>query len=118
MLMSFEQNVYQLRQEKLRQIEALGQQAYPHKFDFTHSAPQILAEYTDKTAEQLENPRVEVKVAGRIISLPPQGQGGVAPPQQGGARPQGYWKNALLGGKGFLLFKALHPGDPIAVPGD
>ena len=56
--MSFEESVYQLRQQKLRDIEALGQQAYPHKFAFTHTVPQVLAEFGEKTAEQLENPRV------------------------------------------------------------
>ena len=35
-------------------------------FDFSHTIPQILAEYGEKTAEQLE-PRVQVRVAGRII---------------------------------------------------
>src|SRR5258708_8501140 len=101
MLMSFEQNVYQLRQEKLRQIEALGQQAYPHKFDFTHSAPQILAEYTDKTAEPLENPRVEVKVAARTLSLPRPNQTGGARPPNGHRAPQ---KLAIIA---LLLRKAL-----------
>src|SRR5258708_5395761 len=117
MLMSFEQNVYQLRQEKLRQIEDLGQQAYPHKFDFTHSAPQILAEYTDKTAEQLENPRVEVKVAGRIISIRLQGKAGFAHLQQGGQRLQVYVKLDFVGEKGFALYKLLDLGDHIGVRG-
>jgi len=115
--MSFEQNVYQLRQEKLRQIEALGQQAYPHKFEFTHAVPQILAEYTDKTAEQLENPRVDVKVAGRIISIRLQGKAGFAHLQQGGQRLQVYVKLDFVGEKGFALYKLLDLGDHIGVRG-
>ncbi|HZE24594.1 MAG TPA: hypothetical protein VE054_11405, partial [Blattabacteriaceae bacterium] len=90
--MSFEDSVYQLRQQKLRDIEALGQQAYPHKFAFTHTVPQVLAEYGEKTAEQLENPRVPVKVAGRIISIRLQGKAGFAHLQQGGKRLQIYVK--------------------------
>ena len=66
--MSFEESVYQLRQQKLREIEALGQLAYPHKFAATHTAPQILEEFGHNTAEELEKGRVAVKVAGRIIS--------------------------------------------------
>ena len=61
--MSFEENIYQLRQQKLRDIEALGQQAYPHKFAFTHTGPQILADFNDKTAEQLAEPQGQVKFA-------------------------------------------------------
>src|SRR5258708_15285773 len=117
MLMSFEQNVYQLRQEKLRQIEALGQQAYPHKFEFTHAVPQILAEYTDKTAEQLENRRAEVKVAGRTTSIRLQGKAGFAHLQQGGQRLQVYVKLDFVGEKGFALYKLLDLGDHIGVRG-
>ncbi len=72
--MSFEESTYQLRRQKLREIEALGQHAYPYGFAATHTVPQILAEYGDRTAAQLENPRASVKVAGRIISLRLQGK--------------------------------------------
>ncbi len=115
--MSFEENVYQLRQEKLRQIEALGQQAYPHKFAVTHTVPQVLAEYGDKTAEQLENPRVPVRVAGRIISIRLQGKAGFAHLQQGGQRLQIYVKLDFVGEKGFALYKLLDLGDHIGVSG-
>jgi lysyl-tRNA synthetase class 2 len=56
--LAFDDNVYELRRQKLKQIEALGQIAYRNKYEFTHTIPQILADYSDKAAEQLENPRV------------------------------------------------------------
>ena len=115
--MSFEENVYQLRQQKLREIEALGQQAYPHKFAATHTAPQILTDYNQKTAEELENPRVAVKVAGRIISLRLQGKAGFAHLQQGGQRLQIYVKLDFVGERGFALYKLLDLGDHIGVSG-
>src|SRR3954467_5585945 len=114
---SFEDSVYQLRQQKLRDIEALGQQAYPHKFAFTHTVPQILADYGEKTAEQLENPRVQVKVAGRLISIRLQGKAGFAHLQQGGKRLQIYVKLDFVGEKGFALYKLLDLGDHIGVNG-
>src|SRR5579859_6628641 len=114
---SFEDSVYQLRQQKLRDIEALGQQAYPHKFAFTHTVPQVLANYGEKTAEQLENPRVPVKVAGRIISIRLQGKAGFAHLQQGGKRLQIYVKLDFVGEKGFALYKLLDVGDYIGVKG-
>jgi len=61
--MSLEKKIYELRQEKLTQIQALGQQAYPHRFDFTHTIPQILADYTAKTGEELEANKINVQVA-------------------------------------------------------
>ncbi len=115
--MSFEESVYQLRQQKLREIEALGQPAYPHKFAATHSVPQVLSEYNQKTAEELENPRVAVKVAGRIISLRLQGKAGFAHLQQGGQRLQIYVKLDFVGEKGFALYKLLDLGDHIGVSG-
>src|SRR5271169_2648682 len=63
-LLAFDDSVYKLRRQKLKQIEALGQTAYRSKYEFTHTIPQILAEYSQKTAEELENPRVNVRVAG------------------------------------------------------
>ena len=60
--MALHERIYELRREKLKQIEALGQQVYPRQYEFTHTIPQILAEYTEKTAEQLANPRVSVRV--------------------------------------------------------
>jgi len=106
-----------LRQQKLRDIEALGQQAYPHKFAFTHTVPQILSEFSHNTAEELEKGRVNVKVAGRIISIRLQGKAGFAHLQQGGKRLQIYVKLDFVGEKGFALYKLLDLGDHIGVSG-
>jgi lysyl-tRNA synthetase class 2 len=114
---SFEESVYQLRRQKLRDIEALGQQAYPHKFAITETITQILSEHGEKTAEQLENPRVQTKVAGRIISIRLQGKAGFAHLQQGGKRLQIYVKLDFVGEKGFALYKLLDLGDHIGVSG-
>jgi lysyl-tRNA synthetase class 2 len=115
--LSFEDSIYKQRRQKLQQIEALGQPAYPYKFNFTHSVPEILAEYGEKTAEQLENPRVNVAVAGRIISLRLQGKAGFAHLQQNGKRLQIYVKLDFVGEKGFALYKLLDLGDYIGVNG-
>jgi len=114
---SFEESVYQLRQQKLKEIEALGQLAYPHKFAASHTIPEILRDYNQKAAEQLESPRVAVKVAGRIISLRLQGKAGFAHLQQGGQRLQIYVKLDFVGEKGFALYKLLDLGDHIGVSG-
>jgi lysyl-tRNA synthetase, class II len=115
--LSFEETTYQLRRQKLREIEALGQQAYPYGFAATHTIPDILSEYSDKTKEQLENPRVDVKIAGRIMSLRLQGKAGFAHLQQGGKRLQIYVKLDFVGEKGFALYKLLDLGDYIGVRG-
>jgi len=114
---SFEESQYQLRREKLKQIEALGQESYPRKFESTHSIPDVLAKYSDSTGEQLERERVNVRVAGRLMSIRGQGKAGFAHLQQAGKRLQIYVKLDFVGEKGFQLYKLLDLGDFIGVSG-
>jgi lysyl-tRNA synthetase, class II len=115
--LALDENIYELRRQKLKQIEALGQPAYAGKYEFTHSISQILAGYSDKTAEQLENPRVSVRVAGRIMAIRLMGKAGFSHLQQEGRRLQIYVKKDAVGEKGWELFKLLDLGDHIGVSG-
>ncbi|HEY6769633.1 MAG TPA: lysine--tRNA ligase [Candidatus Sulfotelmatobacter sp.] len=115
--MAFDENVYELRRQKLKQIEALGQIAYRSKYEFTHSIPQILADYSDKTAEQLENPRVAVRIAGRIMAIRLMGKASFSHLQQGGQKLQIYVKKDAVGDAGWDLYKLLDLGDHIGVSG-
>ncbi len=115
--MALDENIYQLRLDKLKQIEALGQRVYPTKYEFTHTIPQILAEHSPKNAEQLETPRVNVRVAGRIMAIRLMGKAGFAHLQQAGQRLQIYVKKDAVGEKGFELYKLLDLGDHIGVSG-
>jgi len=115
--LALDEKIYELRREKLKQIEALGQQIYPRKYEFTHTIPQILAEYLEKTGEQLENPRINVRVAGRIMAIRLMGKAGFAHLQQDGQRLQIYVKKDAVGEQGFELYKLLDLGDHIGVSG-
>ncbi len=119
--MALDDHIYKLRREKLKQIEALGQATYRSKYEFTHTLDQILAEYTPKTAEELEQSRVagsgNVRVAGRIMAIRLMGKAGFAHLQQNGKRLQIYVKKDAVGDKGFELYKLLDLGDHIGVSG-
>jgi lysyl-tRNA synthetase, class II len=115
--LAFDENIYELRRQKLKQIEALGQTVYRSKYEFTHTIPQILADDSDKTAEQLENPRINVRVAGRIMAIRLMGKAGFSHLQQDGKRLQIYVKKDAVGDKGFELYKLLDLGDHIGVSG-
>ena len=52
--MALDQKIYELRRDKLKQIEALGQLAYPYRYETTHAVPQILHQYSDKAGEELD----------------------------------------------------------------
>ena len=115
--MALDENIYKLRCEKLKQIEALGQRTYPTKYEFTHTIPAILAVYSQKPAEELENPRVNVRIAGRIMAIRLMGKAGFAHLQQGGQKLQIYVKKDAVGEKGFELYRLLDLGDHVGVSG-
>jgi lysyl-tRNA synthetase, class II len=115
--LALDESIYEQRRQKLKQIEALGQIAYRSKYELTHTIPQILAEYSGKSAEELEGGRVNVHVAGRIMAIRLMGKAGFSHLQQGGERLQIYVKKDAVGEKGFELFKLLDLGDHIGVSG-
>src|SRR5262249_12342723 len=86
-------------------------------YGFTHTIAQILADYTGKTAEQLENPRVKVRVAGRIMTNRPMGKAAFFHLQQNGQRLQVYVKKDLIGDNAFQLYKLHDHGDHVGVSG-
>jgi lysyl-tRNA synthetase class 2 len=115
--LALDEKIYELRREKLKQIEALGQRAYPTKYEFTHTIPAILAEYSPKSAEEFEQSRVNVRAAGRIMAIRLMGKAGFAHLQQGGQKLQIYVKKDAVGEKGFELYKLLDLGDHVGVSG-
>jgi lysyl-tRNA synthetase, class II len=114
--LSLEDDLYQQRIARIAEIEALGFKAYGHRFDFTHTIPGILAEYGDKTAEQLE-PRVNVKIAGRISTIRRMGKAGFSHLQQNGERMQVYVRKDAVDEKSYALYQLLDLGDIIGVEG-
>jgi len=114
---ALDEKILQLRREKLKQIEALGQAAYPTAFNFTHTIPQVLDRFGGQTAEELDAARPEVRVAGRIMAIRLMGKAGFAHLQQDGKRLQIYVKKDAVGEKGFELYRLLDLGDHVGVRG-
>ena len=76
--MALDENIYDLRRDKLKKIEALGQPAYPSKYEFTHTIPQILAAIQrQERPSNWRTPRVNVRVAGRIMAIRLMGKAGL-----------------------------------------
>ena len=115
--MALDDEIYKLRREKLKRIEALGQPAYRSQYQFTHTIAQIQAGYSPKTAEELDAARVNVRVAGRLMAIRLMGKAGFAHLQQGGQKLQIYVKKDAVGETGFELYKLLDIGDHIGVSG-
>jgi lysyl-tRNA synthetase, class II len=113
----FEGNLFALRQDKLRQIAALGQQTYPNQFVASHTVQAVRQKFGDLTAEVLDAERPKVTVAGRLMAIRAQGKAGFAQLQQGGERLQIYVRLDAVGEQGFQLYKLLDLGDHIGVAG-
>ncbi len=122
----FEQNLYALRRDKLRQITELGQQAglseaeakYPSSYTASHTLAEVRTGFDrTSTAELDANVPVQVSVAGRIMAIRLQGKAGFAQLQQGGQRLQIYVRKDDVGETAFALYKLLDLGDHIGVEG-
>ncbi|HET7212009.1 MAG TPA: lysine--tRNA ligase [Terriglobia bacterium] len=105
------------REKKLKAIQELGFELYPRKFDFSHTIPRILGEYSARTAEELEAGKVTVRVAGRVMTIRPHGKAGFAHLQGEGARLQVYVRLDAVGERDFELYRLLDLGDLIGVEG-
>ena len=126
----FEKNLYELRQQKLKEIAALGQQnglsyaeaTYPNSYAATHTIPGVRAAFDPIPAEQFEaeiaaGTKHEVSIAGRIMAIRVQGKAGFAQLQQNGRRTQIYVRKDDVGENAFALYKLLDLGDHIGVRG-
>jgi lysyl-tRNA synthetase class 2 len=108
---------YFQRTRKLAEVKALGDDPYPHKFEQTSTPAQIVATHAQSDAAALESQRVNVRTAGRILTLRLHGKAGFAHIQGDGARLQIYVKLDAVGERTFKLFQLLDMGDIIGVSG-
>jgi len=114
--LSLEDDLLKQRAARTREIEALGYRPYGQRFDATHAVPDILREYGAKTAEDLAA-RVEVRIAGRVMTIRHMGKAGFAHLQQNGEKLQIYVRKDAVPERDFALFKMLDLGDIVGVDG-
>jgi lysyl-tRNA synthetase, class II len=114
--LSLEDELLQQRLTRIREIEKLGFPAYGRRYEFTHTIPDVLAEYGAKTTEELV-PEVRVRIAGRLMTLRHMGKAGFAHLQQNGERLQIYVKKDAVSERDYALFKMLDLGDIVGVEG-
>ena len=114
--MSLEEDLFEQRFSRIEKIDALGYRPYGRRYDFTHTIPRVLSEYSGKTAEELE-PRIEVRIAGRVETVRRMGKAAFAHLRQGGERLQIYVRKDSLPERDYSLWELLDLGDIIGVEG-
>lgn len=100
------------RLEELNELEAAGITAYPHKFDKTHDAIEILNNFSDESAEKYE----DVSIAGRIMSIRKMGKASFCHIQDRSAKIQIYLKKDEIG-EDYEHLKKMDIGDIIGIQG-
>ena len=116
--MEFEpRDQFEQRRKKLEAIQALGYEVFPREFRWSHTAADLLGDYGNATAPELEANKQEVRLAGRIVSYRLMGKAGFAHLQGAGKRVQVYVRKDVVGERGFQLFQLLDLGDHIGVRG-
>src|SRR5437879_10599130 len=114
--LSLEDELLKQRLERIREIEGLGYRSYGRRFDYTHTIPEIVAEYGAKPAEEL-SPELRVRMAGRVQTLRRMGKAGFAHLAQNGERLQVYIKKDNVGERDFQLYQQMDIGDIVGVEG-
>ncbi|MCZ2156550.1 MAG: lysine--tRNA ligase [Bryobacterales bacterium] len=115
--MSLEQELLSQRLRKIDEIAALGFRPYGQRFEFTHRIDQILSEYGEKSGDDLQSERVDVRVAGRILTVRRMGKASFLHLQQNGKKLQVYIRKGDLSDTDYSLFELLEAGDIIGVEG-
>ena len=108
---------FEQRLKKIKDLQDLGVDPYPHHFDFTHTAAEIVGKWGESSAAELETAKPQVRVAGRIVALRLMGKAAFAHLQDQGQKLQIYVKLDVVGEKAFQLFRLLDLGDIIGVAG-
>ena len=109
---------YQQRRKKLSEIEALGHAPYPHRFDYSHTAKQVIDLFGNRTTEELAAEPTRARVAGRIVALRSQGKAAFAHISGDGGRLQIYVRLDAVGEEAYKLFRLFDLGDIIGVSGE
>jgi lysyl-tRNA synthetase class 2 len=114
--LALEDELLRQRHERLAQITALGFRPYGQAYDFTQTIPQILAEFGQKTAEDLAVP-IKVRIAGRIQGVRRMGKAGFIHLTQNGERLQIYVRKDAVSETDYKLYELLDLGDIIGAEG-
>jgi len=113
-----EDDILSQRLARIREIEALGFQAYGHRFESSHTIPEVIERFGERTAEEFESEPAAVKISGRVQTIRRMGKAGFAHLQQGGRRLQIYVRRDNVPPEDFTLYKKLLDiGDIIGVEG-
>jgi lysyl-tRNA synthetase, class II len=115
--LSLEHELIASRTQRIAEIEALGWNAYGHRFDFTDPVPALLSQHSEKTSEQLEASRVNARICGRMMTVRRMGKAGFTHLAQNGERLQIYVRKDAVSERDWQLWTLVDSGDILGAEG-
>ncbi len=112
-----ENSLRQQRVNKLEQLKELGANPFANDFTPSSTAAEILKEYGEQEAKDLEDSASPATIAGRIVSLRLFGKAAFAHLQDRSGKVQAYIRKDFIGEENFKVFKLFDIGDTIGVSG-
>ncbi|ANS76351.1 lysine--tRNA ligase [Paenibacillus yonginensis] len=108
----------QIRRDKLDELRGMGVDPFGKKFERTHNAGDILKVYDGMTKEELEEKKVSVKLAGRIMAKRTMGKASFAHIQDLSGKIQIYVRKDTVSEVEYNVFDLLDLGDIVGVSGE
>jgi lysyl-tRNA synthetase class 2 len=107
-----EKALFQVRIEKLRQLEESGVNPYPARFDRDLMAADVVERFDDLTER-----RQEVSVAGRLMTIRRMGKASFAHLRDRSGDIQLYFREDILGKEPYDVWRKLEAGDLLGARG-
>lgn len=106
-----------VRRNKLDELRRMGIDPFGKKYERTHTAKEIADAYDDKSKEELEELKVQVRIAGRIMQKREMGKAGFVHIQDISGKIQVYIRKDTVGDVKYEAFTLLDIGDIIGLQG-
>jgi lysyl-tRNA synthetase class 2 len=113
----FENELMANRHQHREALESMGVDPFPVASVRAHMAADLLDQFDGRDPIMLEQERVVVQVAGRIVLKRPMGKAAFLHLQDGTGRLQAYVRKDDLSEEAFQVFKKTDVGDFLAVQG-
>ncbi|WP_028595168.1 lysine--tRNA ligase [Paenibacillus assamensis] len=107
----------QIRRNKLDELRKLGIDPFGAKYTRTHTANEIVSKYAETSKEELEELKVEVSIAGRIMAKRSMGKASFSHIQDLSGRIQIYARQDTVPTDKYTAFDMLDLGDIVGVRG-
>src|SRR5262245_27578864 len=107
----------QQRQANLAELQKLGIEIYPRKFERQHTISALVEAFGERSHDELEADRIETVTAGRILAIRAFGKANFLVLSDGHAKVQVYIRQDSVPELDFTIYKLLDFGDWVGVEG-